>query len=78
MARKPRKVGINKNVVKKRELPKYLGKIADDMRKDEEIEVDEMFMELGRAMKALEDSIDERIEDAVIKAFKKLRKEGVI
>ena len=74
MSRKPLKVPINRNVVKTYELPKSLEKYSRKIRNAEEIDVAEMFMVLGKSQKALEDSIKNKVKEAIVE----LKKEGVI
>lgn len=70
MARKSLKLPINRNVMKPKEISTELQDIAGDMRRDEEVDIAEMFMELGRSQK--------KIEDTLTALIKKLNKEGLI
>ena len=56
--------------MKPKEISTELQDIAGDMRRDEEVDIAEMFMELGRSQK--------KIEDTLTALIKKLNKEGLI
>ena len=59
MAQKPRKVPLNKRAMKSHQLSKSLEKYGRKIRNAEEIDVTEMFMELAKSQRALEEKFEE-------------------